>query len=66
MTIELDKLTLHNDDYTRVGWFDTPQGDPPRGSIAVIVVNTDAVLQRENAQLAQRIARSREYENRAG
>jgi hypothetical protein len=65
MPIPLDKLTLHNDDYTRVGWFDMPQGTPPRGSIAVIVVNTDAVLQRENADLIARIARREAYENRS-
>jgi hypothetical protein len=64
MPISLDKLTLHNDDYERIGWFDMLQGDPPRGSVAVIAINENAVQQRENADLLERIARSREYENR--
>lgn len=59
MPISLDKLTLHNDDYRQVGWFDMLQGDPPKGSIAVIVINDDAVQQRENVLMAERIFRSR-------
>ena len=59
--LDLDKLTLHQDDYKCVGWFDTPQGDPPRGSVALIVVNKDAVQQRENADLLRRIAREKAY-----
>ena len=62
--IPLDKLTLHNDDYTPIGWFDMVTGDPPKGSVALIEINTNAVQQRENAQLLSRIAREREYENR--
>ena len=64
MPIPLDKLTVHNEDLTRIGWFDMPTGDPPRGSIAVVEINFDAVQQRENADTLQRIARQREYENR--
>ena len=64
MLIPRDKLTLHNEDFARIGWFDMPQGDPPRGSIAVVEINHDAVQQRENADLNARIARQRDYENR--
>lgn len=61
MPIPLDNLTLHNDDYTRTGWFDTPTGKPPKkGSIAVIAVNKDAVEKREHALLLERIARGAE------
>jgi hypothetical protein len=56
MTIPLDRLTLHNDDYTRVGWLDMPQGDPPRGSIPLITINFDAVKKRETTDLLRRIS----------
>ena len=62
LAIPLDKLTIHTDDLRQVGWFDTLTGEPKRGSVPLLVIDTNAVEQRENADLVARIARQRDYE----
>ena len=66
MAIPLDKLTIHTDDLRQVGWFDTLTGEPKRGSVPLLVIDTNAVEQRENADTVSRIAyrspKEREYE----
>jgi len=57
--MQSDYLTLHKDDYVQDGWADTITGDPPRGSVPLIVVNANAVEQRATSLIQENVSASK-------
>lgn len=56
---QADYLTLHKDDYVQDGWADMVTGDPPRGSVPLLVVNVNAVNSRATSLIQENVQASR-------